>query len=400
MLSAVNGTALRCIPLLPLLLMLVFCETAAQVTDTTFFNDAWQPCARDTALYYRTVEPMEDSLYCMYDHYRNGALQMVAGSRRADTLIECGPAVFYDSRGYPTSEGFYVEGVHHGSWRNYYPHYVVRDDRTYQLGRLVGPWRGYYPDGAIWDSVYYGIDERPHGVRLRWYGARHLYDSVWYDSLGRRRGVYTQWYDWGQVAATGTYRDDTLNGRYITWHEEGARKRSGSYAMGGRVGEWTSWYPDGAVDSRCRYSENGTISECTYFLPDGTHAAYEKMRDDTVELMAEYWNPDGKPMTDRSRVKREAVAVGGWNDMLTQIRRRLHYPEEARSKGIEGTVELELTILSDGRVLNYRVLRSPADVLTKEAIRVAGEIGDWTPAYEHNRPVTGWVRVPVRFVLN
>ncbi len=351
-------------------------------------------------MYYRTVEPMEDSLYCIYDHYRNGALQMVAGSRRADTLIECGPAVFYDIRGWPTSEGVYVNGAQHGSWRDYYPNYVVRDDRTYQLGRLAGPWRGYYSDGVLWDSVYYGIDERPHGVRLRWYGEGRLYDSIWYDSLGRRQGAYTQWYDWGQVAATGTYRDDTLNGRYITWHEEGARKRSGSYAMGARVGEWTSWYPDGAVDSRCRYSENGTISECTYFLPDGTHAAYEKMRDDTVELTAKYWYRDGTPMKDRSRVTREAVAGRDRVDMLMTIQRRLHYPEEARRKGIEGTVELQLTIQSDGRILRYRVLRSPAEVLTTEALRVIYVIGDWTPAYEHNRPVTSLVMVPIRFVLN
>lgn len=380
--------------------MLVLCEAAAQISDTTYFDDDWKPCARDTAMYYRTVEPMEDSLYCIYDHYRNGTLQMVAGARKPDGSIKCGPTVFYDTYGWATGEGDYVEGVRHGPWRHYFPHYTKRDDMTYLFGRIVGTRLEYYPDGVIADSAYYGMDARIHGTRLKWHGSGRLYDSVWYDSLSRRQGTYSQWYEWGQMAATGTYRDDTLDGRYITWHEEGARKRSGSYAMGARVGEWTSWYPDGAVDSRCRYSENGTISECTYFLPDGTHAAYEKMRDDSVELTAEYWNPDGTPMRDRSRVKREAVAAGGWYDMLAQIRRRLHYPEEARRQGIEGTVELQLNIKSDGRILKYRVLRSPAEVLTKEALRVVGELGEWTPAYEHNRPVTGSVRVPVRFVLN
>jgi protein TonB len=71
------------------------------------------------------------------------------------------------------------------------------------------------------------------------------------------------------------------------------------------------------------------------------------------------------------------------------------YPQEAFVKKIEGTVEIEIVIDANGRVVSARIIRSIPllDAAALECVR------QWlfTPAMKHGRPVATIARAPVSF---
>ena len=56
------------------------------------------------------------------------------------------------------------------------------------------------------------------------------------------------------------------------------------------------------------------------------------------------------------------------------------YPEQASEEGKEGKVDVEFTILKDGRLLDVRILHSSGfSALDREAIRAVGAASPFTP---------------------
>ncbi|MDX1476649.1 MAG: TonB family protein [Saprospiraceae bacterium] len=72
-----------------------------------------------------------------------------------------------------------------------------------------------------------------------------------------------------------------------------------------------------------------------------------------------------------------ARPVGGERRYQRYLRQNLRIPEEARQSGIHGTVELEFTILENGRPGDIRVVRSLGYGCDEEAIRLVEEGPDW-----------------------
>ncbi len=74
------------------------------------------------------------------------------------------------------------------------------------------------------------------------------------------------------------------------------------------------------------------------------------------------------------------------------------YPDLAKRAGVEGTVYLKLWVDREGKVRKAVVLKSDADVLEQPAIDAAMQFV-FTPAMQHNGPVSVWVSIPFRFNL-
>lgn len=76
------------------------------------------------------------------------------------------------------------------------------------------------------------------------------------------------------------------------------------------------------------------------------------------------------------------------------------YPEAARRRGIEGVVELEVLVLSDGGAGSVRVARSSGSALLDEAALVAVRAWRFRPAVRAGEPVDSTVIIPIRFHLD
>jgi protein TonB len=75
------------------------------------------------------------------------------------------------------------------------------------------------------------------------------------------------------------------------------------------------------------------------------------------------------------------------------------YPRIARRKGYEGTVVLEVLVNTEGKVADYRIIRSCGhSVLDKAAMK---SIRNWLfePGMKGEIKVEMWVKVPIRFQL-
>lgn len=100
--------------------MLFGFELAAQsATDTIFFTADWKEISRADASFYRTFKQQGDT-YQIFDHYKNGQLQMTAFSKDVHKLNKSGETVYYNNNGSIESKGFHKDNNPSGHWTWYY----------------------------------------------------------------------------------------------------------------------------------------------------------------------------------------------------------------------------------------------------------------------------------------
>lgn len=94
------------------------------------------------------------------------------------------------------------------------------------------------------------------------------------------------------------------------------------------------------------------------------------------------------------------VYPGGEKAMKEFIAANLRYPAPARENGVEGVINLRVTINADGTVGDVKVVRMVDPDLEKEAVRIVKKMPAWTPAVSEGEAVAGVVAVAVPFVLD
>lgn len=79
----------------------------------------------------------------------------------------------------------------------------------------------------------------------------------------------------------------------------------------------------------------------------------------------------------------------------------LQYPKEARQSNVTGKVIVEFVVEKDGSISrkNIKILKSPHDSLSKEAIRLLREAPKWNPGKEKGVTVRTKKVLPITFNL-
>ncbi|GGF03123.1 energy transducer TonB [Hymenobacter cavernae] len=93
------------------------------------------------------------------------------------------------------------------------------------------------------------------------------------------------------------------------------------------------------------------------------------------------------------------MPVGGFPAFEEYLKKELHYPEEAESKHLEGTVKLEFTVTVEGKIENLKVVSGLSKECDAEALRLVQEGPSWRPAIIKGRPAAQKVRVNVPFMV-
>ncbi|MCF8239323.1 MAG: energy transducer TonB [Saprospiraceae bacterium] len=100
-------------------------------------------------------------------------------------------------------------------------------------------------------------------------------------------------------------------------------------------------------------------------------------------------------MPDMYRENCNARQIRDW------VRNHLEYPEEAKARGIEGRVEVAVTIDTLGKMGLMRVSKKVDPILNKEAMRIVTALKDsgvvWLPAMHKGLKVISEYRIPVTF---
>lgn len=110
-----------------------------------------------------------------------------------------------------------------------------------------------------------------------------------------------------------------------------------------------------------------------------------------------------KQASERTEVR--SVATLGTMDRKPQIAGgmgslylHIHYPEKARQQGIEGLLELEFIIETDGTVRDIEVVDSLHPLCDSAAVEGVRSV-DFVPAKRDGTPIPVRLRLPVRFEL-
>jgi len=90
---------------------------------------------------------------------------------------------------------------------------------------------------------------------------------------------------------------------------------------------------------------------------------------------------------------------GGEELLVKYIAMNTKYPEEAKSKGIQGKVVVKFRITSRGNVNGYEISKSVSPELDAEALRVVKTITRFEPTIVDGKPVSAWYYLPITFTL-
>ena len=90
---------------------------------------------------------------------------------------------------------------------------------------------------------------------------------------------------------------------------------------------------------------------------------------------------------------------GNANEFTKWVNAHIQYPQIAQEMSIQGKVTLQFTIEKDGSLQNVKVLSTPDESLSKEAVRVVSSSPKWKPGKQRDRAVKVTYTFPVVFQL-
>lgn len=101
-----------------------------------------------------------------------------------------------------------------------------------------------------------------------------------------------------------------------------------------------------------------------------------------------------------TKVEIESSYPGGDAAWVRYLMKNMHYPDDAVSKNIQGTVIVRFIINIDGTVSDI-VAESgpPSGGLREQAILMIKQSGKWIPAMQNGRYVKSYKRQPFQFKL-
>ena len=91
---------------------------------------------------------------------------------------------------------------------------------------------------------------------------------------------------------------------------------------------------------------------------------------------------------------------GGMDAWHEYLKKEIRYPEVCRTLGIQGVVQVEFVVETNGSISNIKILDPVYRDLDEEAIRVISASPKWKPGKQMGRAVRVFYQIPIKFTLN
>ena len=239
-----------------------------------------------------------------------------------------------------------------------YPNGKKKQVASYKSGRLEGDIYNFFPNGRVYNYIKY----LPFDVKSEYDKTYLIMASN--DSTGKEL----------VVEGTGHYIDYGDDFKYI--FDEGEVK------SGFKDGQWKG----------VSYSTEMTTGVETYL---GTRT---EIYQDGHFISGESVDKDGK-INKYTIKEKEPQFKGGISLFYKYLNRHIIYPNRASQNYIQGRVSVQFVVERDGSLSGVKVVRSPNDDLSAEAIRVIKNCPKWEPGYQNGFAVRVLYTVPVNFSL-
>jgi TonB family protein len=100
-----------------------------------------------------------------------------------------------------------------------------------------------------------------------------------------------------------------------------------------------------------------------------------------------------------TEVDQQPQYPGGAGELIRFLRKKQHYPAEARKKGIQGKVVVQFVISDEGMPGEFKVIESLGYGCDEAVLQTCKDMGNWQPGLLHGKPVPVQVTLPVVFKL-
>lgn len=90
---------------------------------------------------------------------------------------------------------------------------------------------------------------------------------------------------------------------------------------------------------------------------------------------------------------------GGLEAMFQFLGENMEYPVHSKEKGLEGKVLVKFVVNKKGGIQDVEVVKSPADDMSEETIRIIQAMPDWEPGYMNDKPVNVQFVLPILFKI-
>jgi len=90
---------------------------------------------------------------------------------------------------------------------------------------------------------------------------------------------------------------------------------------------------------------------------------------------------------------------GGDKALLKWLIENVHYPKEAKEKGIQGRITCRFLIDENGNISDVEIVKGLDSDLDAEAIRVIESMPKWIPGTQNGKTVRVYYSLPVTFKL-
>jgi TonB family protein len=101
-----------------------------------------------------------------------------------------------------------------------------------------------------------------------------------------------------------------------------------------------------------------------------------------------------------SAVEKYPVFPGGLAAFTRFLKKNLKYPNEMRTRGLQGKVFVTFVVGTDGQLSDIQAIRGPSDEFKEEAVRVLSTSPNWIPGVQNGRKVKVQYTVPINFTLS
>jgi TonB family protein len=123
--------------------------------------------------------------------------------------------------------------------------------------------------------------------------------------------------------------------------------------------------------------------------------------EERVKTSQFYTNADGKIVYNKAEV--DPSFVGGQNALIKYLNDNLQFPQEAKDKGLEGTVFVDFVVTENGMVREVEVTEETNEEVDQsfrtEAIRVVTSMPNWTPGRQRGKAVDVKYSLPITFQM-
>ena len=99
-------------------------------------------------------------------------------------------------------------------------------------------------------------------------------------------------------------------------------------------------------------------------------------------------------------VEENAQFPGGEGACMKWLYDHIKYPSICQEQGVQGRVIVAFVVNKDGSIVDVKVVRSPDQHLSDEAVRVVKMMPKWKPARQGNKTVRSRFNLPVMFRLS